>query len=217
MVEPRETTHTSRLRDACRDTHPDTFGLAAKAVAQRRWRDTLEPIRMLRERAEMLPDAVVHDALSAGLDWWQIADYLNRHPQDAWELYQCTVKGIPSPAAQRPDLAVRLCAGADVMHEFDPAYGADLDDLDTTHSLHDDPTVLRLREASVLLATDIWIAVNPPGEPAPTIEPGAVAVAWTGVASNPAEIDAVRQALAARRSQIHCYCLPTGRPHRAPA
>jgi hypothetical protein len=50
---------------------------------------------------------------------------------------------------------VWLCAGADVMHEFDPAHGADLDYLPSTHSLHDDPTVLRLREASVLLATDI--------------------------------------------------------------
>jgi len=217
MVEPRETTDTARLRDACRDTHTDTFGLAAKAVAQRRWRDTLEPIRLLRERAEMLPDAVVHDALSAGLDWWQIADYLNMHPQDAWELYQCTVKGTPSPATQRPDLAVRLCAGTDDLHEFDLAYGADFDDLPTTHSLHDDPTVLRLREASVLLSTGIWIAVTPPGEPTPAIEPGAVAVAWSSVATSLTEIDAVRQALHARRSQGHCYCLPTGRPYRAPA
>jgi hypothetical protein len=77
--------------------------------------------------------------------------------------------------------------------------------------------VLRLREASVLLATDIWIAVAPPGEPAPSIEPGAVAIAWSGVASNPSEIDDVRQALVARRSQVHCYCLSAERPHRTPA
>lgn len=165
----------------------------------------------------MLPHAVVRDALHAGLDGWQVADYLNMHPQDAWELYQCTVNGARSPAEQRRDLAVRLCAGVDVLHEFDPAYGADLDDLTTTHSLHHDPTVSRLREAAVLLSTDIWIAVNPPGQDAPGIEPGAVALTWTSVAGNLAEIDEVRQALQARRSQDHCRCLPTGHPHRTPA
>jgi len=77
--------------------------------------------------------------------------------------------------------------------------------------------VLRLREAAVLLRIDIWIAVNPPGEPAPVTEPGAVAVAWSSVASNLTEIDDVRQALAARRTQVHCYCLPDGRQYRAPA
>ena len=215
MVEPREATWTARLRDACRSTHADTFGRAAAAVAQRRWRRTLEPIRLLRERAEMLPDAVVRDALAAGLNWWQIADYLNMHPQDAWELHQNAVEGTLSPAEQRPDLAVRLCAGADVIHEFDPAYGADLDDLEITHSLHHDPTVVRLREADALLSIGIWIAVTPPGEPTPDIAPGAVAIAWSGVASNLAEIKDVRQALQARRSYIHC--LPTVRPLRAPA
>jgi len=112
---------------------------------------------------------------------------------------------------------VRPCAGADVIHEFDPAYGADLDDPEITHSLHHDPTVLRLREADALVSLGIWIAVTPPGEPAPDIEPGAVAVSWCSVASNLAEIDELRQALQARRSYVHCYCLPTGRPHRAPA
>ncbi|WP_117214741.1 hypothetical protein [Allorhizocola rhizosphaerae] len=219
MVEPREATHTATLRDACRATHADTFGLAAQAVTQRRWRRTLEPIRLLRERAEMLHQAVVHDALQAGLDWWQVADHLNMHPQDVWELCRGTAErlGIASPADQRPDLAMKLCAGADVIHEFDPAYGADLDDLPATHSLHHDPTVLRLREASVLLVTDIWIAITPPGEPTPSIEPGAVAVAWSGVATSHTEIDAVHQALQARRAQVHCYCLPTERPYRAPA
>lgn len=217
MVVPRE--HTARLRDACRATHADTFGLAAKAVAQRRWRDTLEPIRLLRERAEMLHDAVVWDALQAGLDWWQVADYLNMHPQDAWELYRGSAErlGVSPPAEQRPDLAVWLCAGTDDLHEFALAYGADFDDLPNTHSLHDDPTVLRLRESSVLLSTGIWIAVTPPGEPTPGIDPGAVAVAWSSVATSVTEIDTVRQALQARRSQGHCYCLPTGRPYRAPA
>jgi len=213
MVDPLEA--TARLRHACRTTHADTFGVAAQAVAHRRWRRTLGPIRLLRERAEMLHEAVVHDALQAGLDWWQVADYLNMHPQDAWELYQNTLEGTPPPAVQRPSLAVRMWSGADILHDFDPAYGADLDDLPTTHSLHDDPTVLRLREAAVLLATDIWIAVSPPGETTPTIEPGAVAVAFSSVAANPSEIDAVRQALAVRRSQTHGHS--TACPHRAPA
>jgi hypothetical protein len=44
-----------------------------------------------------------------------------------------------------------------------------------------------------------------------------VAVAWSSVTSNLAEIDAVRQTIAARRSQIHCYCMPTAQPHRTPA
>jgi len=215
MVEPPEATFTARLRDGCRATHADSFGVAAQAVAQQRWRRTLEPIRLLRERAEMLPEAVVRDALHAGLDWWQIADYLNMHPQDAWELYQCTVKGTPSPAEQRRDLAVSLCAGVDVLHEFDAAYGADLDELTIAHSLHRDPTVSMLREAAALLDIDIWIAVNPPGEAAPGIAPGAVALAWSSVVGNLGEIDQVRQALQDRRS--HFVCLPIGRPHRAPA
>jgi len=76
---------------------------------------------------------------------------------------------------------------------------------------------LRLREADALVSLGIWIAVTPPGGPAPDIEPGAVAVSWCSVASNLEEIDEVRQALQARRSNVHCYCLPTGRPYRAPA
>src|SRR5687768_3572999 len=126
MAQPPEATRTARLRDTCRATHADAFGQAATAVAGRRWRRALEPIRLLREHAEMLPAAIVADALHAGLDWWQIADHLNMHPQDAWELYQNTVEGTLSPAQHRPDLAVRLCAGADITHEFDLGYGADL-------------------------------------------------------------------------------------------
>ena len=208
---------TARLHHTCRTTHADTFGQAAQAVAQRRWHRALAPIRLLRERAEMLHRAVVHDALQAGLDWWQVADHLNMHPQDAWELYQHTVEGTPSPGQHRPELAVGLYAGVDILHEFDPAYGADLDDLPAGHSLHDDPTVLRLREAAALLATDTWIAVTPPGELAPSPEPGTVAVAWSSVTRDSGEIDQVRQALQARRAQTHCPCLGTRRPHRAPA
>ena len=102
MVEPREATWTACLRDACRATHADTFGHAAQAVAQRRWRRTLEPIRLLRERAEMLPDAVVRDASSAGLDWWQIADYLNMHPQHACKLHQMQSKERRLPRSNVP-------------------------------------------------------------------------------------------------------------------
>lgn len=189
---------TAKLRDACRNTHADTFGHATLAVTQKRWQHTLGPIRLLRERAEMLPHAVVADALHAGLDWWQIADHLNLHPQDAWELYRNAAQGLASPAEQRPGLAVWLWAGADIVHEFDPAYGVELGDLPTTHSLHDDPTVSRLRVAAALLCVDIWIAVHPHDEPAPSLMPGAVAASWTSVTSHAQEIADIRHALAAR-------------------
>jgi hypothetical protein len=204
MPDPNVTNHTAQVREACGTALVDALNETAQAVAQHRWRRAGCHARLLRERAELLYLAIARDALDAGVDWWQLGTDLSMHPQDVWELYQCAVEGLRSPAEQRPDLAVQLTAGVDALHDYDTTYGADLDDLPTSHSLHRDPTVLRLREASVLLRADIWVAVNLPGEADPRSGRDWVAIAWSSVASNANEIGHIRQALAVSQKPTHC-------------
>jgi hypothetical protein len=92
----------------------------------------------------------------AGTDWWTLGELLGLHPQAAYEQYQGLNAGLPSPAAQRPDLAAT--------HDFDDEHGIDLDDLGDDHSLAAEPTVAQLQAAAAALGEDLWIAVRLPGD-----------------------------------------------------
>lgn len=115
-----------------------------------------------------------------------------------YERYRSAREGLLSPAQQRPELAVVLTAGVAAEHDWDDAYGIDLDDLGSDHSLQSDPTVLRLRQAAELLREDIWIAVNTPGdyEGEGEADEAAVATQWTTVVLAADELAFLREALA---------------------
>jgi hypothetical protein len=151
----------------------------------------------VRDSGDHLHHSVVRDALTAGLDWWQIADLLHIHPQAAFLDYANLLAGTLVPAEQHPDLAVLCTAGLVALHETPTEYGIDLDDIDTTHSLNLDPNVLRLRAAAHLLAEDIWITVTLPSpyEGEDDLPDNAAITRWTTVVTHPDELGSLREAL----------------------
>jgi len=157
-------THTEDAGHRIGTTFTDALDATADAVVARDFAKAATQAGLLCERAEHLSTSVVRDALAAGTDWWTLGEHLGVHPQAAYEQYRGAREGLPSPAEQRPELAVLLTAGVAAEHDWDDAYGIDLDDLSEDHSLHRDPTVLRLRQAAALLREDVWIAVNIPGD-----------------------------------------------------
>ena len=115
--------------------------------------------------AQHLQHSVVREALVGGLDWWQVRDLLNLHPQDACDTYAHLAASTRTPAQQRPRLAVVCTAGLAAEHDMLGVHGIDLD---SQHSVTSDPTVSRLRwDCS---ATTHAAAANSGGKP---VQPGA--------------------------------------------
>ena len=95
-----------------------------------------------------------------------------------------------APARQRSGLAVTCTAGLAAVHDIEPWYGIDVDDLDAGHSLSADPAVARLREMATMLGQDIWITVKLPGEYQgdDDLEDGTAIRRWTTVVLHPDEL-----------------------------
>ena len=195
-------TRPGAYTDVFREQHATmlTDGLAATAAAA-----VAGDLRQATTAAQRVVDAgrhllhsFVRDALAAGLDWWQIGELVNLHPQAAFDAYANLADSTRTPAQQRPQLAVVCTAGLAAEHDMDTAHGIDLDDLDPQHSLTTDPTVIRLRAAAQLLDDDIWIAVKLPGgyDGDDDLDDGAASRRWTTVALYPDELGWLREALA---------------------
>lgn len=170
----------------------------AAAAAAGDWKQAAASAARVRAGALHLHHGVVRDALAGGLDWWAIGELLAMHPQAAFEEYANLADGTTAPARQRPTLAVTRTAGLAALHDLEPWYGIDIDDLDPGHSLSADPTVARPREAAALLGEDIWIAAKLPGEYEGDDDPeGGIAIRrWTTVVLHPDELGWLREALA---------------------
>jgi hypothetical protein len=199
MSQAKTMTYTEDLRSRCGDALSDALDTAAAASAAGDWRQATGAAGQLAEWAGHTGTAVVRDALAADTDWWTLAEVLELHPQAAYEQYQGLNAGLPSPAAQRPGLAVVCTAGLVATHDFDDEHGTDLDDLGDDHSLASEPTVARLRAAAAALGEDLWIAVRLPGDydgadDAP--EADTAITRWTTVVLHPDELGWLREALA---------------------
>lgn len=194
-------TRPGAYTDVFREQHGTTLtdGLAATATAA-----MAGDLNQATTQAQRVVDAgrhllhsVVRDALAADLDWWQIGELLNLHPQAAFDAYANLADSTRTPAQQRPQLAVVCTAGLAAEHDMLGEYGIDLDDLDPQHSFTTDPTVLQLRAAAQLLGDDIWIAVKLPGEnDGDDLDDDAASHRWTTVALYPDELGWLREALA---------------------
>ncbi|MDQ1248727.1 MAG: hypothetical protein QG597_3100, partial [Actinomycetota bacterium] len=160
------------------------------------WTRAADQVEVLRQAAGQAQEAVVADALDAGVDWWTLGECLGIHPQEAWERFRGVVEGLVSPAAQRPLLAVVCTAGLDADHDCGGA-GIDLEDLCDSHSLTRDPTVVRLRHAADLLGTGLWVSVRLPGDyvGADEVDDGEAVSRWTTVVLHADELGWLRQAL----------------------
>ena len=187
---------------AFRDQHGGTLAAdvdgTAAAAAAADWKHATASAARVQAGALHLHHSVVRDALAAGLDWWDVGELLAMHPQAAFEEYANLADGTVTPAAQRPALAVTCTAGLAAVHDMEPWYGIDIDDLDSSHSLSADPTVARLRETAAMLGQDIWIAVKLPGEfeGDDDLEDGIAVRRWTTVVLHPDELGWLHEALA---------------------
>jgi hypothetical protein len=175
----------------------DVDGTAAAAAAGD-WKHAAASAARVQAGALYLHHSVVRDALAGGLDWWAIGELLAVHPQAAFEEYANLADGTTTPARQRPALAVTCTAGLAALHDMEPWYGIDIDDLDSRHSLSTEPTVARLREMATMLGEDIWIAVKLPGEYEgdDDLDNGTAIRRWTTVVLHPDELGWLREALA---------------------
>jgi hypothetical protein len=199
MPETKAMTHTEDLRYRCGDALGAALHTAAGAAARGDWPQASGAAEKVQQWAAHTQAAVVRDALAAGLDWWQLGELLGLHPQAAWQQYRGAAEGLPSPAAQRPRLAVVCTAGLVAAHDIEPGYGIGLDDLGSDHSLARDPDVTRLRGAAAALGEDLWITVRLPGgyEGDDELPDAAAAVSrWTTVVLHPDELGWLREALA---------------------
>jgi hypothetical protein len=198
MTQAEAMTHTEDLRRRAGAKFTEDLDAAAAAAAAGDFRQAATGARQVHEHGGALVTAVLRDALAAGAGWWDLGEHLSMHPQEAYERYRSAREGLLSPAQQRPELAVVLTAGVAAEHDWDDAYGIDLDDLGAGHSLQSDPTVLRLRQAAELLREGIWIAVNTPGEYEGDgqADEDAVATQWTTVVMAVSELVFLREALA---------------------
>lgn len=207
-------TRTGAYTDVFREQYGTSFteDLTATAVAAAAgdWKQATILAGRLQAGGRHLHHSVVRDALSAGLDWWTLADLLTMHPQAAFEEYANLLDGTTAPPQQRPHLAVVCTAGLAAEHDMAAQYGIDLDDLDPQHSLTLDPTIVRLREAARLLSEDVWITVKLPGEGEGEGEgegdlpDDAASRRWTTVALHPDELGWLREALT-RNAAGHPY------------
>ena len=171
----------------------------AAAAAAADWKHATASAARVQAGALHLHHSVIRDALAVGLDWWDVGELLGVHPQAAFEEYANLADGTTTPARQRPALAVTCTVGLAAVHDMDPWYGIDVDDLDSGHSLSAEPAVARLGETAAILGQDIWIAVKLPGEYEgdDDLEDGTAIRRWTTVVLHPDELGWLREALAA--------------------
>lgn len=188
---------------AFRDQHGSAIAAdvdsTAAAAGAADWKRATSCAARVQAGALHLHHSVIRDALAEGLDWWDAGELLGMHPQAAFEEYANLADDTAAPARQRPALAVTCTAGLAAVHDMEPWYGIDVDDLDPGHSLSADPTMARLRETAAMLGQDIWIAVKLPGEydGDDDLEDGIAIRRWTTVVLHPDELGWLREALAA--------------------
>jgi hypothetical protein len=193
----RAGTYTGAFREQRGDALAAGVDGTAAAAAAADWKQATASAAHVQAGALYLHHSVVRDALAGGLDWWAIGELLAMHPQAAFEQYANLADGTTAPAAQRPALAITCTAGLAALHDLEPWYGIDIDDLDPGHSLSADPTVARLRETAAMLGEDIWIAVKLPGEyQGDDLDDGIAIRRWTTVVLHPDELGWLREALA---------------------
>jgi hypothetical protein len=194
---------TGAYTGAFRDQHVSAIaadvGSAAAAAAAADWKRATASAARVQAGALHLHHSVIRDALAEGLDWHELGELLGMHPQAAFEQYANLADSTTTPARQRPALAVTCTAGLAAVHDMEPWYGIDADDLDPSHSLAADPTIARMRETAAMLGQDIWIAVKLPGEYEgdDDLQDGTTIRRWTTVVLHPDELGWLREALAA--------------------
>lgn len=188
---------------AFRDQHASAIvadvGKAATAAAAADWKQASASAARVQAGALHLHHSVIRDALAEGLDWWEVGELLGMHPQAAFEQHANLADDTVTPARQRPALAVTCTAGLAAVHDMEPWYGIDADDLDPGHSLTADPTIARMRETAAMLGQDIWIAVKLPSQyqGGDDLHDGTAIRRWTTVVLHPDELGWLREALAA--------------------
>ena len=197
MPKAQPMTHTEDLYQRAGTTLGDACEQAAAAVAGGDFVWAVTAGQHLTRYAEHLQVAVVRDALAAGVDWWRLGEDLGLHPQAAFERYRCVAEGLRAPAQQRRHLAVVCTAGLLAEHEQSAEHGIDADELGDDHSLTQDLSVLRLRQAAAALDEDLWISVRLPGgyEGADDLDDGVALERWTTVVAHPDELGWLREAL----------------------
>lgn len=190
--------YTEGFRDQHGSAITAEVASAAAAAAAADWKRAMSCAARVGTGALHLYHSVIRDALAAGLDWWDVGELLGAHPQAAFEQYANLTDGTTTPARQRPALAVTCTAGLADVHDMEPCYGIDADDLDPGHSIRSEPTVARLRETAAMTGQDIWIAVKLAGEYQGDdyLENGTAIRRWTTVALHPDELGWLREALA---------------------
>jgi hypothetical protein len=190
--------YTGAFRDQHASAIAADVGKAAVAAAAADWKQAAASTARVQAGALHLHHSVIRDALAGGLDWHEVGELLGMHPQAAFEQYANLADGTATPAQQRPALAVTCTAGLAAVHDMEPWYGIDADDLDPGHSLAADPTIARLRETAAMLGQDIWIAVKLPGEYQgdDDLEDGIAIRRWTTAVLHPDELGWLREALA---------------------
>jgi hypothetical protein len=191
--------YTGAFRDQHASAIAADVGKAAAAAAAADWKQATASTARVQTGALNLHHSVIRDALAEGLDWHEVGELLGMHPQAAFEEYANLADGTATPARQRPALTVTCTAGLAAVHDVEPWYGIDADDLDPGHSLSADPTIARMRETAAMLGQDIWIAVKLPGEYEgdDDLEDGTAIRRWTTVVLHPDELGWLREALAA--------------------
>ena len=200
----RTRAHTDVIGDQHDTTLPEVLDATCAAAAAGDFGQAVTHARRVIDDAQHLQHSVVREALAAGLDWWQVGDLLDLHPQAAFDTYAHLADGTRTPAQQRPHLAVVCTAGLAAEHDMLGVHGIDLDDLDPQHSLTSDPTVSRLRQAAELLGDDVWITVKLPCaydgdddlDDLDDLDDNAAIRRWTTVAIHPDELGWLREALA---------------------
>ncbi len=190
-------TYTGAFRDQHDAAIASDVDSAAAAAATADWKRAAASAARVQAGALHLHHSVIRDALAEGLDWWDVGELLGTHPQAAFEEYANLADGTTTPSRQRPALAVTCTAGLVAVHDMEPWYGIDVEDLDPGHSLSADPTVARLREMSAMLGQGIWIAVKLPGDYQgdDDLEGGIAIRRWTTVVLHPDELGWLREAL----------------------
>ena len=175
----------------------DDLVAAATAVTAGDFRQATALADRLYTRGRQIQVSVVRDALTAGVDWWTLGELLAMHPQAVFDAYAPLVEGLPSPAQQRPNLAVVCTAGLVSVHDMELGYGFELEDFGPDYSLVLDPTVRRLVAAAELLGDQMWIVVTLPDEvdAAEDLGDDRVVIRWTTVVRDLDEVARVREAL----------------------
>jgi hypothetical protein len=203
MTPTRTGAHTATFREQHGITLTDGLAATAAAALAGDFKQAATLAERVGDAGQHLLHSVVRDALAAGLDWWQVGELVNLHPQAAFDAYANLADDTCTPAQQRPHLAVVCTTGLAAEHDMDTEHGIELDDLDAQHSLTTDPTVVRLRAAAQLLGDDIWIAVKLPGDYEGDDDLDDTAIRrWTTVVFYPDELGWLRETLALNADTI---------------